>query len=84
MLDFAAAPGRTRGAMHPFVKNLMAKRCDNCPLCNSARRNPDKLVSKAVAFHGKYCPFWRAWQEVYGEKKEPGAGSGSGPETGRI
>ena len=55
------------------LKQIMAKRCDICPPCNYARKNPDSLVGKAIAFHGKYCPFWKAWQEGYGDKKDPEA-----------
>jgi hypothetical protein len=58
------------------VKQLMAKRCDICPPCNYARANPDSMVGKAIHFHGKFCPFWKAWQEVYGDKAE-GESSGS-------
>ncbi len=48
------------------VTELMAMRCDMCPMCKHARANPDTLVSKAIALHGRFCPFWQAWQKVYG------------------
>ncbi len=51
------------------LTRVMAKRCDLCPLCRYARANPEALVSRAVAWHGKYCPFWRSWQRVYGERR---------------
>lgn len=51
------------------VKLLLAKRCDKCPLCNHARKHPDSLFGKAMALHGRFCPFWRAWQQVYGDKQ---------------
>jgi hypothetical protein len=47
------------------IKKLMAARCKHCPLCRFARANPETLVGKAVAFHGRFCPFWRAYQQVY-------------------
>ena len=50
------------------LKKVMAKRCDMCPACIVARKYPDSMFGKAVAFHGKYCPFWKAWQQVYGDK----------------
>jgi hypothetical protein len=50
------------------VKEFMAKRCDVCPMCNWARANPEHKIAKAIAFHGKFCPFWRAWEEIYGDK----------------
>jgi len=50
------------------IKLFMARRCDRCPLCTRARANPDSLFGKAMALHGKLCPFWRAWQQVYGDR----------------
>ncbi len=55
------------------LKVLMAKRCDWCPPCNYARKHPDSTVGKAIAFHGKFCPFWKAWQEVYGDQGPEGS-----------
>ncbi len=52
---------------HSTLKRIMAKRCDMCPMCKYARANPDALISRAVAWHGSFCPFWQAWQQVYGE-----------------
>ncbi|MBN2497254.1 MAG: hypothetical protein JXR96_21860 [Deltaproteobacteria bacterium] len=52
------------------IKDFMARRCDKCPICRYAREHPDRLVSKAVAFHGKFCPFWRAWEQVYGQQAQ--------------
>jgi len=49
------------------LTELMAKRCDHCPLCRWARKNPDTLLGKVMALHGKFCPFWRAWEKVYGQ-----------------
>lgn len=54
------------------IKLFMARRCDKCPLCTRARANPDSLFGKAMALHGKLCPFWRAWQQVYGDRPAPG------------
>jgi hypothetical protein len=59
------------------VKELMAKRCDMCPVCNWARENPEHKIAKAIEFHGKFCPFWRAWQDVYGDKAGGGEPFGS-------
>ena len=39
-----------------------------CVLCATTRaitRIP--RVSKAVQWHGSWCPAWKAWNEVYGE-----------------
>lgn len=53
-----------------LIKNLMAKRCEACPLCKHARQHPESLVGRAMAWHGKFCPFWRAWEEVYGQESK--------------
>ena len=52
---------------HGTLTRLLAARCDHCPLCRYAREHPDKPISKLVAFHGRFCPFWRAWERVYGK-----------------
>jgi hypothetical protein len=52
------------------IKKMMAKRCDSCPLCSYARKNPESLIGRAVAFHGKFCPFWRCWEAEYGDKQQ--------------
>lgn len=57
---------------HGRVIRLMAARCEHCPLCRHARNNPDSTVGKLVAFHGRFCPFWRSWQKVYGERNGAG------------
>jgi len=58
-------------SQHSLLKRMMAKRCDLCLPCRYARANPESMVGKVIGFHGKYCPFWKAWQEVYGTKPEP-------------
>lgn len=50
------------------ISKLIAKRCENCPLCRRAREKPDTLFGKVMKFHGKFCPFWRAWEKEYGQK----------------
>ncbi len=54
----------------PSIKKLIAKRCENCPLCRHAREKPDSLFGKVMVFHGKFCPFWRAWEKEYGHKSK--------------
>ncbi len=53
-----------------WVRDLMAKRCEACPLCRHARQHPQSLFGRAMAWHGKFCPFWRAWQRVYGDQRK--------------
>jgi hypothetical protein len=43
--------------------------CDNCPLCNYARRNPETPFGKLMSWHGKYCPAWRAQQRLTAERE---------------
>jgi hypothetical protein len=49
-----------------WLTKLMAARCDNCPLCRHARREPDSWFGKLMAFHGRFCPFWHSWEKVHG------------------
>jgi hypothetical protein len=56
--------------MEGIKKFMMAKRCENCPLCRYSRNNPNKLFSKMMALHGKFCPFWKAWEKEYGYRKD--------------
>lgn len=49
-----------------LLKRVMAKRCDLCLPCRYARANPESLVGRAIGWHGQWCPFWKAWQDVYG------------------
>ena len=58
---------------HSTLKRVMAKRCDICPPCRYARAKPDTKVGKVISFHGKYCPFWKAWQELFetGGRRQP-------------
>ena len=58
---------------HSTIKRIMAKRCDLCPLCTWARANPENKISRVVQLHGKFCPFWRAWQDVYGNRVDEAA-----------
>ena len=48
------------------LKRIMAARCEHCPLCRYARKHEDTTVGRMIQWHGKFCPFWKAWQEVYG------------------
>lgn len=48
------------------LRKIMAYRCENCPICSYARSNPEKLIGKVMTLHGKFCPFWKAWQAEYG------------------
>ena len=55
--------------MNRFQRTL-GKVCDNCPLCNYARRNPETRIGRIMSWHGQYCPAWKAQQEIAAESKE--------------
>jgi len=55
--------------MNRFQRTL-GKVCDNCPLCNYARRNPETRFGKVMSWHGQYCPAWKAQQELAAEREE--------------
>jgi hypothetical protein len=48
------------------LREFMAKRCEYCPLCRLARNHPESAFGKMMAWHGKWCPFWKAHEEFYG------------------
>lgn len=50
------------------VTNFMGKICDNCPLCNHARNNPDTAFGKVMEWHGKWCPAWKAQKDIEKER----------------
>jgi hypothetical protein len=53
-----------------WFTRVLAWRCEICPLCRYARANPHSRISKAVQFHGKFCPAWRAHVKVYNHTAE--------------
>jgi hypothetical protein len=46
------------------TRKLLGTICDHCPMCNYARTHTDTLVAKYYAWHGKWCPAWKAQQEI--------------------
>ena len=59
---------------HSLSTRIMAKRCDTCPVCKAARNKPDTRFGRVMAWHGSWCPFWKAHEQVYGKEpvtKEP-------------
>ncbi len=55
--------------MNP-VKKALAHACDNCPLCNYARNNPETTVGKIMEWHGKFCPMWQGQKELEEDRKQ--------------
>ncbi len=52
------------------IQRTLGKACDNCPLCNYARRNPETRFGKVMSWHGQYCTAWKAQQEIAAEREE--------------
>lgn len=55
--------------MHRLVR-FLGEMCEKCPLCRHARKNPDTLVGKIMAWHGRWCPAWKAHQQVERARRE--------------
>lgn len=47
---------------------ILAQICHHCPLCRYARNNPDTNLGKLMAWHGKWCPAWKAYEKAYGQE----------------
>jgi hypothetical protein len=39
-------------------------------MCNYARKHPDSLLGRWYAWHGKWCPLWRAQKEISAAREE--------------
>lgn len=52
------------------IQRFMGKMCDDCRLCQYARTNPETLFGRIMAWHGKWCPAWRAQKELEEERKQ--------------
>ncbi len=51
---------------HSLGTRIMAKRCGSCPACKHARNNPETRFGRVMAWHGSWCPFWKAYEQVNG------------------
>jgi len=54
--------------MNPLEK-LLGKACDGCVLCRYARENPETVIGRIMAWHGKCCPAWKAQQKIEHERQ---------------
>ncbi|MGA2223456.1 MAG: hypothetical protein ABSH41_03315 [Syntrophobacteraceae bacterium] len=50
------------------IERFLGKACDGCRLCRYARDNPATTIGKIMAWHGKWCPAWKAQQEIERER----------------
>jgi hypothetical protein len=55
--------------MHRF-RRFLGEMCDNCTFCRYARENPETRIGKIMAWHGKWCPAWKAQQQLDKERRE--------------
>jgi len=53
-----------------LAEKLMAARCEACPACRYARKNPETLFGRLVQWHGSWCPCWKAWEKHHGDERE--------------
>ena len=54
------------------MQTLLAKVCQVCPLCIARRKWPASLYSRFMRAVEKVCPFCRAYDRLYPNKK-PGS-----------
>ena len=59
---------------HSLATRVMAKRCETCPICRHARAHPETRLGRVMAWHGTWCPFWKAHEQVYSEELPPAGG----------
>jgi hypothetical protein len=52
-----------------MFKKMRARICNNCPICNHARKNPESRIGRILHHrrHADNCPLWKAHKEVYGD-----------------
>jgi hypothetical protein len=53
----------------PRLIKILGERCDRCFLCNYARNHPETWVGKIMAWHGTWCPAWKAQQQLAKERE---------------
>lgn len=63
--------------MAGLLDRWMARKCELCPMCRSARQRQSGLAYALVRnVEAKLCPFCRAYERVHGRKAyEPGQDS---------
>ncbi len=54
--------------MNRFTR-FLGTTCDECSFCRYARENPETLAGKIMAWHGTWCPAWKAQKEIEKERQ---------------
>ena len=52
------------------LTRYLGERCDQCSLCRYARENPETRIGRIMAWHGKWCPAWKAQQQLARERQD--------------
>ena len=52
-----------------WFTRFLGQTCNNCRLCQYARENPHTLFGRLMAWHGKWCPAWKAQKQLEIEKQ---------------
>ncbi len=52
------------------IERFLGEACDGCRLCRYSRDNPATMIGKIMAWHGKWCPAWKAWQQIERERRQ--------------
>jgi hypothetical protein len=55
--------------MNQFER-FMGKAYDGCRLCQYSRDNPATMIGKIMTWHGKWCPAWKAQQDIERERQQ--------------
>jgi len=50
------------------ISRFLGNMCDECRFCQYARQNPQTPVGKFMAWHGKWCPAWKAQRLIEKER----------------
>ncbi|HEY49974.1 MAG TPA: hypothetical protein G4O13_08030 [Dehalococcoidia bacterium] len=54
--------------MNPIYR-VFGRVCENCPVCNLARENPNGMLYKIMnsPLHGSWCPAWKGYKKLEAE-----------------
>ncbi|MBP1727463.1 MAG: hypothetical protein H6Q51_2761 [Deltaproteobacteria bacterium] len=42
------------------LQRALGTLCQRCPLCEKARSEPESTLGRLMAWHGRFCPAWKA------------------------
>jgi hypothetical protein len=50
------------------LQRALGTLCDRCPLCKKARQEPGSVLGRIMAWHGRFCPAWKAQERLAAER----------------